>query len=698
MSWNLGKQQGNQRQKQQDIHAQEVRIDFSFKREVFFIIAGALMGGIAMAFPLTFLSGINESGYDLTWIVFGHIVGVNSPIIANIIAGFMIHFLTATCIGIVAGVFLYKTNILNISKPSNGLRYGLLVGVIVYLVFAIPVEQFVLNQEFRRAGASEYQITPLTSNNDINPLAPQISTIMIHLLFGITLGLFSSFLSIRFGARYRCPQGCDISFSRIDTLQNHSELVHGENLPQNRRRIVILGRGFGGVSVLNKLQDNFQTDVTIDITMVSKDNYLLFTPMLHEVASGMLETRHIVTPIRTFCKRSRFFAATVEEIDLQRKRVLIRSSSSASPKTLQATPNYSADMLGDDLKFLDYDYLVIALGSETKFLGMSDMQKYAFTMKNLNDAIVLRNHIIYLIEEADQLPITRTTTEDSNVNRKELQSKLLTIVVAGGGFAGVETAGEINDFIRNSAKEYYHNIDYENIRVILVHSGNRLLPEMSEKLAEFALHKLRNSGIEVILRTKVIGATEDSVKLSDGAMIFTKTIIWSGGVSPTAVVSSLPCEHETKSGRIVVDKYLELPEYKGVYALGDCAFIIDPNEGTPYPPTAQHAIREGLVVAKNLITEIEDKTDRKEEFNYKTKGMMATIGKRSGVGDLLGIQVQGFFAWWLWRNYYLANLPTIHKKVRVLADWILDMFFKRDVTMFRGLVEEKNAESKRTTL
>jgi NADH dehydrogenase len=181
-------------------------------------------------------------------------------------------------------------------------------------------------------------------------------------------------------------------------------------------------------------------------------------------------------------------------------------------------------------------------------------------------------------------------------------------------------------------------------------------------------------------------------------MIFTKTIIWSGGISPTAVVSSLPCKHETKSGRIVVDKYLELPEYKGVYALGDCAFIIDPSGGTPYPPTAQHAIREGSVVAKNLITEIEDKTDRKEEFNYKTKGMMVTIGKRSGVGDLLGIQVQGFFAWWLWRNYYLANLPTIHKKVRVLADWILDMFFNRDVTMFRGLVEEKNAESKRTTL
>ena len=487
----MGKQQGNQRQKQQDIHAQEVRIDFSFKREVFFIIAGALMGGIAMAFPLTFLSGINESGYDLTWIVFGHIVGVNSPTIANIIAGFMIHFLTATCIGIVAGVFLYKTNILNISKPSNGLRYGLLVGIIVYLVFAIPVEQFVLNQEFRRASATDTsaaQITPMTNNNNKSPIIPQITTIMTHLLFGITLGLFSSFLSMRFGARYRCPEGCDISFPRIDTLQNHLEFVHRENpIHTRRRRIVILGGGFGGVSVLNKLQDYFETDVTVDITMVSKDNYLLFTPMLHEVASGTLETRHIVTPVRTFCKRSRFFAATVERIHLERKQVLIRPSSSspALTKILQgSSSNYSADTRAEAIfKSLDYDYLVIALGSETKFFGMSDIQKHVFAKKNLSDAIILRNHLIYLLEEADQLPRISTTGEDAYTNIKELQSKLLTIVVLGGGFAGVETAGEINDFVRDSAREYYHNIDDENIQVILVHSGNRLLPEMSEKLS-----------------------------------------------------------------------------------------------------------------------------------------------------------------------------------------------------------------------
>lgn len=225
---------------------------------------------------------------------------------------------------------------------------------------------------------------------------------------------------------------------------------------------------------------------------------------------------------------------------------------------------------------------------------------------------------------------------------------LLTFTIVGGGFAGVETAGEINDFVRDSAKDYYHNIDIKNIRVVIIQSGNRLLPEMSKKLAEFALQKLHNNGIEVMLNSRVIGATEDSVKLNDGVVIPTMTIIWSGGVAPNPLISNLPsCEYDIKSGRIVVDRYLELPKYKGVYALGDCAFITDPNTGNPYPPTAQHAIREGAVVAKNIIAEIEGNSDERKVFDYKTKGMMATIGKRTGIGNLLGIQVQGFLAWWI---------------------------------------------------
>src|SRR5919197_1871807 len=283
------------------IKPQEARVDFSFKREVFFIIAGGIIGAMVMAIPFTFFSpeGISRA-YDLTWIVFGHIVGIHSPISSAIIAGMTIHITVGISIGIVSGVFLYKTNILNISKPSNGLRYGLFVGILVYLIFSIPVSRFVLNPEFRHVSVGNNNANSNNNNNNNNnvtfsnfQIASILYPISINLLFGIALGLFSSLLSIKFGARYRCPS-CDISFSRIDVLQNHLLFVHTDDYDDkhqtttNRKRIVIiLGGGFGGVAVLKKLQNHFQTNVSVDITMVSKDNYLLFTPMLHEIASGM---------------------------------------------------------------------------------------------------------------------------------------------------------------------------------------------------------------------------------------------------------------------------------------------------------------------------------------------------------------------------------------------------------------------------
>jgi NADH dehydrogenase len=420
--------------------------------------------------------------------------------------------------------------------------------------------------------------------------------------------------------------------------------------------------------------------------MISKDNYLLFTPMLHEIASGMIETRHIVTPIRTFCNRSRFYCADVEGVDLKNKSIKIRSSL-LTP--ISGTQNSITDSMEKNDMSLPYDYLAIAVGSETRFFGMSDVEQNAFTIKTLYDAIRLRNHVIYLLEQADQLLPESDYNNNNNNVFGHSQKEILTLVIVGGGFAGVETAGELNDFIRDSIKYYYHNIDKSKIRVVIVQSGNRLLPEMSEELAQFALEKLRKSGVEIILNSRVTGTTEHSVKLKDGNIIPTKTIIWSGGVAPSSLVQSLSCMHDNKSGRIIVDKYLEIPEYKGVFALGDCAFIIDPNTGNPYPPTAQHAIREGGVVAQNIIAYIEEKMDKKEVFDYKTKGLMASIGKNTGVGNLMGIQVQGFLAWWIWRNYYLANLPTLHKKIRVLVDWIIDIFFRRDVTMLKTLAEIK---------
>ena len=709
------------------IKPQEARVDFSFKREVFFIIAGGIIGALVMSIPLTFFSSAGRSNaYDLTWIVFGHIVGVHSPISSAIIAGMTIHIIVGISIGIVSGVFLYKTNILNISKPLNGLRYGLFVGILVYLIFSIPVQSFVLNPEFRHAlvggnnnnnnniSKNSYNNDDNNNNNNVTFSNIQISSILysisINLLFGITLGLFSSFLSIKFGARYRCPS-CDISFSRIDILQNHLLFVHTADYDKhqattNRKRIVILGGGFGGVSVLKKLQNHFQTDVSVDITTVSKDNYLLFTPMLHEIASGMIETRHIVTPIREFCNRSRFYCAAVKNIDLEKKRVSIRSSTSSESALTGMIGNTSSNLSTTATNLLEsktqsdlyYDYLVIALGSETKFFGMSDIQQNAFTIKTINDAINLRNHIIYLLEQSDQLLLSSVSSanvdniHDYTDNAKtlaQLQKKLLTFVIVGGGFAGVETAGEINDFIRDSVKEHYHNINSNNIGVKLVHSSDRLLPEMSEELAEFALERLRKSGIEIILNQRVIGATPNTVSLKDGTIIPTKTIIWSGGVAPSSLLTSISCEHDNKSGRITVDKYLELTNYKGVYALGDCAYIIDPNSGNPYPPTAQHAIREGAIVANNIIASIEGRLENRKIFNYKTKGMMASIGKRTGIGNLLGIEVQGLLAWLIWRSYYLVHLPTLQKKLRVLADWILDIFFKRDVTMLKTFIEEE---------
>jgi NADH dehydrogenase FAD-containing subunit len=720
------------KEKKESTPISEFKIDFSFRREVVFIIAGALMGAILYVIPITVFAIEEGSSYYLTWIVFGHIAGVYSDVTSVIIAGFMLHVLTATCIGIIAGLFLYKTNVLNISKPSNGLKYGLFVGSLVFVIFAIPVQEFVLGPEFSRTIGSNITTAtttdtsppaatessqpmvskPSISSNQIiiNQLRAIANSLIINLVFGITLGLFSSFLSRKFGARYRCPK-CDISFSRVDSLQHHLELVHGSK-PIHPKRILILGGGFAGVEVLRRLQDRFQNDVSVDITMVSKDNFFLFTPMLHEVASGMIETRHIVTPIRAFCNRAKFYAAKVESIDLKNRQITIESPTFTSFTPIAATsgttiidreePAYTDPSVLSKVKRdeeeqkdkLSYDYLVIALGSETKFFGMGDIEEHAFTIKTWNDAIIIRNHVIHKLEQAELVLRQQPYDYNNNLNshEKNKRESLLTFVIVGGGFAGVETAGELNDFLRDAVNDYYHNIEPKDIQVIIIQSGNRLLPEMSEELAEFAMQKLIQSGVKVILNARVIGASANSVKLKDGRTISTNTIIWSGGVASNPITEELPCEHDKKSGRIVVDKSLEVQGYPGVFAIGDCAFIIDPNTGNPYPPTAQHAIREGTVVANNTISLIEGKAQNKKVFDYKTKGMMASIGKRNGIGSILGLEVQGFLAWWIWRTYYLANLPTLQKKIRVMADWTLDIFFKRDVTMLKSFVEEKEEQ------
>jgi NADH:ubiquinone reductase (H+-translocating) len=291
-------------------------------------------------------------------------------------------------------------------------------------------------------------------------------------------------------------------------------------------------------------------------------------------------------------------------------------------------------------------------------------------MKTIDDAIILRNHMINILEQAN--------LEQDN---HDLRKSLLTFVVVGGGFSGVETVGAVNDFVRESIKQYYPNIYMSDVRVILVSATDKILEQIDEELGKFALEKLKEGGVEFIMNTEVKGATKNKAILQDDTVISCYSLIWTAGVTPNKLIANLQCEHD-KGHRIIANDYLEVPAHDGVYALGDCASITDPHTGKPYPPTAQHAIRQGEVAAKNIVSAIKGKREgKKKKFDYKTKGMMAEIGKRTGVAILFGrIKLHGFLAWWLWRSYYLANLPTAKKKLKVMGDWTSDLLFKSDVS------------------
>ncbi|CAN5507982.1 hypothetical protein BH18THE2_BH18THE2_27160 [soil metagenome] len=666
-----------------------IRIDFSLKREVFFVVVGAILGAVTFGISETIFQILLGLPYYLVWIAFGHVVGVISPISASIVAGVFIHAITSISIGIVIGIFLYKTGILNISKISNGIIYGLLAGSVVFVAFFLPVQHFVLSPQIANTMVEiNPSMTEIDAKQELehNFTTIILGSILMHLIFGVTVGFFSSVLSIRFGTKYRCSQ-CDISFSRIDSYRKHKELVHGLK-PIQLIRILILGGGFAGIEALNRLQRTFQDDVSVDITLVSRDNFFLFTPMLPEVSSGSIETRHIVTPIRTFCKRARFIEANVKSIDLKHKRVTVSHNIGRETEPVDQREHV-----------LGYDYLTIALGGETNFFGNMEIAKHSFTMKTVGDAMLLRDHVINMLEQAD------VEHED-----EELKKRLMAFVVVGGGFSGVETVGELNDFIRESVRDYYHNLEENDAKIVLINSGDRLLPEVPDELAEFTLQKLRANGIEVKLNTRVSGASSNNVVLNNGSAISSHTLIWAGGVKPDPLVTKMDdCEHEQKSGKVISNSNLELKGWNNVFALGDCAYITDPNTGRPCPPTAQHAIRQARVASENIILDIRqgispsssskssEDTSTKESaqrFDYQTKGIIALIGKRNGVGVVFGYKVHGILAWWLWRMYYLGNLPSMEKRFRVMIDWIIDILFKRDVTRLRVTSEDRSLLSK----
>jgi NADH:quinone reductase (non-electrogenic) len=421
-------------------------------------------------------------------------------------------------------------------------------------------------------------------------------------------------------------------------------------MSKEKPRVLILGGGFGGMYAALEFEQALAKGADLDVTLVNRDNYFLFTPMLHEVAASDLDIANIVSPVRKLLRRVTFFHGHIESIDLSHKRVGLSHGHE------------------EHCHSLPYDHLVLALGSTTNFYNLPGLEERALTMKSLHDAVMLRNRLIANLEEAD--------FECSPT----LRDPLLNFVVAGGGFAGVETIAGINDFLREAVKFYPH-LREDMLRVILVHPGKIILPELGEKLGAYAQRKLVERNVEVHSNCKVTAVTDRDVTLSDGTTIITNTLIWTAGTCPNSLLETLPCRKA--QGRVLVNKYLEVPEWPGVWAFGDCAIVPDRKTGKPHPPTAQHALREGKLAAQNILATI--RGEQKEPFVFSTLGRLAPIGKRTGVANILGMNFSGFIAWWLWRTIYLTKLPRFEKKVRVALDWTLDLLFSKDLVQLMAV-------------
>src|SRR5215469_7298754 len=414
-----------------------------------------------------------------------------------------------------------------------------------------------------------------------------------------------------------------------------------------RHRIVILGAGFGGLYTALKLESVLSCLPYVEATLVNRENFFLFTPMLHEVAASDVDITHIVNPIRKLVRKVNFFHGEVRGIDLATKRIQVVHGPAYHPHEIE------------------YDGLIIALGGTTNFYGIPGLQEHALTMKSLGDAIHLRNRLIDLLEEAD-----------SECAVSERQS-LLTVAVAGGGFAGVETVAALSDFLREATK-FYRHLSPDQVRTVLIHAGPVILPELEDGLGVYAQNELSRRKIEIRTNTKVQGVSEHGLELSDGTKLSAATVIWTAGTSANSILETLPCSKV--GGRLVVNEFLEVPGWERVWALGDCALVTNPRTGKPYPPTAQHAMRQGKTAAENVIAAI--RGDKQRPFSYSTIGMLAATGRRTGVASILGFNFSGFVAWVLWRTIYLSKLPRLEKKLRVALDWGLDLLFTKDLVHF----------------
>jgi NADH dehydrogenase len=401
-------------------------------------------------------------------------------------------------------------------------------------------------------------------------------------------------------------------------------------------KIVILGGGFGGVYTLKYLHKFFH-NTDIKLVLVNKKNYFLFTPLLHEFATGSVSLENLVEPIREIirCCDYEFIHGEVKRIDLENKIVELNENN------------------------LSYDYLVIALGSKTNFYNIPGAEENSFTLKSLDDAIRLRNRFIHMFEIAS----------------KDQEETILTFVIVGGGATGVELAAEMSDYFYKTFSKIYPKEIISKVKIILIEKGNELIPQFSPKLRKVALEVLRKKNINVILGKGVKEVGKDFIKLDDETIIKTKTVIWTAGVEPNLPEIVGNVEKDNK-GRLIVNEYLQVKNYENVFGVGDvCCYI---RNQKPLPQLAQVAVRQAKAVAKNIFNLIKNKP--LEKFVYKHQGDLISLGRFFAIGEIKNFTFSGFFAWILWRGVYLSKLISNKDKIKTFIDWLLDLFYPRDIT------------------
>ena len=406
-----------------------------------------------------------------------------------------------------------------------------------------------------------------------------------------------------------------------------------------KSNLVIAGGGFAGTALARRLEQRLPEDW--QVILLSQENCITYNPLLAEVVGASMLPGHAVAPIRQIVKRTCFYMATVTDIDFARREV-----------------HYRAERAG----VLDYDQLVLACGMTVNVAMLPGMSDHALPLRTVGDALFLRNRVLARMEYAEM--------QDDPERRRWLT----TFIVVGGGLSGVEVAGELSDFVLAS-RRYYPNIDARDCSVILLHGGDRILPELDAGLADFALTKMQDRGIDFHLSTLVARADDRGVQLQSGERIDGGTVICAVGTAPTGLVAKLPLP--LQHGRIETAPDMSVPGHPGVWALGDCAAVVNAHGGGPSPPTAQFATRQAEQLAENLLRSL--RGEPTVPFSYKSRGQFSTIGHQRAVAEVFGVRLFGLVPWILRRGVYLANFPTFARKVRVLFEWIWTCLFPPDI-------------------